>query len=232
MRIYYVLYGLFDSDFRSMFWDGPVSQPVVAHGIEGRFRHAFSLAFHFRENEGRAGFSNCVGMPMCTARGMFSTSMPRAATSVYYVCMGYGQVAIAKAKLAIEDVADGMGIARALQKNELGTVAFYTLIATVSELQKSYAAARETRGDRWADEIVEIADTDTDPQRARNRIDARRWCAAKARPDRYGDRIDVTVAQTLSVVDALAEAKRRVQPLIQDAEVIEVQALEMHDIFS
>lgn len=51
-----------------------------------------------------------------------------------------------------------------------------------------YARAREMQQDTYADEITFIADTEPDPQRARVRIDARKWHASKLAPKKYGDR--------------------------------------------
>ena len=51
--------------------------------------------------------------------------------------------------------------------------------------------AREEQADFHADEIIEIADTEPDPNKARVRIDARKWKAAKMQPKKYGDKIDL-----------------------------------------
>jgi hypothetical protein len=65
------------------------------------------------------------------------------------------------------------------------------------ELRQRYAQARHMLVERYADEIVMIADgelplTDTDeppnPQRDRLRIDARRWVMGKLNPAFWGDR--------------------------------------------
>lgn len=52
-----------------------------------------------------------------------------------------------------------------------------------------YRQAREHQADFYADQIVEIADTEDNPQKARIRIDARKWKAAKMRPHVYGDKV-------------------------------------------
>lgn len=52
-----------------------------------------------------------------------------------------------------------------------------------------YARAREERADLIADEIVTIADSEPDPNKARVRIDARKWWAAKVNPKKYGDKV-------------------------------------------
>lgn len=57
------------------------------------------------------------------------------------------------------------------------------------DLADKYARAREAQADYYADEIVQISDTEEDPNRARVRIDARKWTAGKLRPRVYGDRV-------------------------------------------
>lgn len=54
-----------------------------------------------------------------------------------------------------------------------------------------YARAREDQADFYADEIIEIADSTSDPNKARVQIDARKWKASKLQPKKYGDKIDV-----------------------------------------
>jgi hypothetical protein len=76
-----------------------------------------------------------------------------------------------------------------------------------------YARARGFQADHLADEIVHIADTEPDPQIARNRIDARKWVAAKLRPSRYGDRVEVehsgSVGQAAApVINVLIQAEK------------------------
>jgi hypothetical protein len=54
-----------------------------------------------------------------------------------------------------------------------------------------YARAREAQAEHYAEEIVQIADTEGDSAKARNRIDARKWTASKLLPKRYGDRVEL-----------------------------------------
>lgn len=89
-----------------------------------------------------------------------------------------------------ELIADGgslRGIARAnLHLPTPGT--FLNWLQQHAELQEVYVKARELQQHTLADETVEIADTDPDPARARNRIGARQWHAGKLLPKVYGDR--------------------------------------------
>jgi hypothetical protein len=69
-----------------------------------------------------------------------------------------------------------------------------------------YALAREEQASFYADEIIEIADTEQDPNRARVRIDARKWKASKMAPKAYGDKLDVTSGG--ECIDWMARAQR------------------------
>jgi len=62
-----------------------------------------------------------------------------------------------------------------------------------------YARARRAQADAFADEIVNIADTEEDPQKARVRIDARKWIAGKQRPKKYGDKVEVDHGGNITV---------------------------------
>lgn len=57
------------------------------------------------------------------------------------------------------------------------------------ELCEQYARARQLQADFYADEIIDIADTEPDPQVARIRTDVRKWHASKTSPKKYGDKI-------------------------------------------
>jgi hypothetical protein len=69
--------------------------------------------------------------------------------------------------------------------------AVYGWLRTYPAFGEAYARAREDQQDTFAAQILDIADTESDPQRARNRIDARKWHAAKTSPRKYGDKIEI-----------------------------------------
>jgi hypothetical protein len=68
----------------------------------------------------------------------------------------------------------------------------YQWLARYDEFSQMYARAREERGDMIADEVIEISDREPDPAKARVRIDARKWAAAKLNAKRYGDKFENT----------------------------------------
>ena len=76
---------------------------------------------------------------------------------------------------------------------------------------RDYARARVDQADTYADELVAIADTEPDPNRARVRVQTRQWVASRLKPQVYGDRLDLNVQGSLDLraVLAGAEARRR-----------------------
>lgn len=62
------------------------------------------------------------------------------------------------------------------------------------DFRMQYARAKAAAAERQAEEIIEIADTEPDVNRAKVRIDARKWVAAKLVPKKYGERREITGA--------------------------------------
>jgi len=53
---------------------------------------------------------------------------------------------------------------------------------------EQYTRARASQMEAYAEEIIEISDTETDVHRARLRVDTRKWLMGKLAPKKYGDR--------------------------------------------
>lgn len=65
---------------------------------------------------------------------------------------------------------------------------------------EQYTRAREAQAETLADEIVAIADEEAeDSQRQRLRVDARKWVAAKLKPKKYGDKVELEHNGNLTV---------------------------------
>jgi len=84
-----------------------------------------------------------------------------------------------------------------------------------------YSLAREVQADVLADELVDIADAAHDKDEAalaKLRIDTRKWVAAKLRPKKYGDKIDlrghigIAHEDALRALEAEEEAGARIGP--------------------
>lgn len=68
----------------------------------------------------------------------------------------------------------------------------YRWLDVYEDFREQYAHARAKQADTYADQIVMIADTADDHNKARLQIDARKWVAAKLLPKKYGERTTTT----------------------------------------
>lgn len=83
----------------------------------------------------------------------------------------------------------------------------YVWLRDDAAFSDKYARAREAQADYYADEVAQIADTEEDPNRARVRIDARKWAAAKLKPKVYGDKLDITGDLNVKLPDEQVESR-------------------------
>jgi hypothetical protein len=105
-----------------------------------------------------------------------------------------------------EEIAQGRSlrsICTAKDMPSVGTVMRWLAEDEGGELREQYARARDAQSDVIADEILMIADTEDDPQKARVRIDARKWLAGKMKPKVYGDKqtVEHQGGVSISVID-------------------------------
>ena len=71
----------------------------------------------------------------------------------------------------------------------------------------AFSRARGKQADAFADDVVHVSDTEEDPRRAKNRMDARMWAAAKLKPRQYGDTKHVQVDHTVTLTDDQLDAR-------------------------
>lgn len=71
----------------------------------------------------------------------------------------------------------------------------------------NYTRAREAQADFYADEIADIADTEPDANKARVRIDARKWAAGKLKPKVYGDKLTLDGDLNVTIPDDQLESR-------------------------
>ena len=84
-----------------------------------------------------------------------------------------------RARAVIDAVLESVSLKDALKMHDMTVGAFHHQLAQDRQLAVSYARAQEIRADVLADQALEIADTDEDSARARNRITVRQWLASK-----------------------------------------------------
>lgn len=101
-------------------------------------------------------------------------------------------------------LANGESLSRICDKESSPHVStIYRWLNSKPEFRDMYARAREDQADTLADEIIAISDeqreavtrdgTIYDPEvnRDRLRIDTRKWVAAKLKPRKYGDKLEL-----------------------------------------
>jgi len=79
-----------------------------------------------------------------------------------------------------------------------GSSAAFAWLGKHPEFAEMYARARDVQQELYAAEVITIADTEKDPAIARNRIDARKWYAAKVAPKKWGDKVDISAKLEVS----------------------------------
>ena len=133
-------------------------------------------------------------------------------------------------------IAQGEPLVRMCKEEGMPTVSsVYLWLSQYSEFSDMYAKAREDQADTLADEIQALADqmpmekTDKDGntsfdsayiQWMRLRVDARKWVAAKLKPRKYGDRVELAGDKDNPLqVNAQVEAKGLFDALLQNLEL-------------
>ena len=109
----------------------------------------------------------------------------------------------------IEQLYTTKSLKQALGNDATKSRYFYEFLAQNPDIDRLYGRAQQARAEILADEIIEIADTEDDANRARVRVDSRKWYASKMQPHKYGDRLDLNITETVSVAAALSEARKR-----------------------
>jgi len=109
--------------------------------------------------------------------------------------------------IGIEAICDQMAECKSLRviAQDAG-VGLGTLTTWLANFPEQYARARDAQAERFAEEIIQIADdgsndtyqTENGPAidhdviaRSRLRVDARKWLASKMAPKKYGDKVAV-----------------------------------------
>lgn len=89
----------------------------------------------------------------------------------------------------------GLSLVKICEPDDMpDTRSIYRWLREHEEFSQNYTRARENQADKYADEIVEIADQATDKDSAaamKVRIDARKWVSSKLKPKKYGDKLDL-----------------------------------------
>lgn len=87
-----------------------------------------------------------------------------------------------------ELMAEGVSAVRACKEAGVAMRTFYRWQREYPEFMAQVSRAREDQADTFADQMCDIAEFDEDVQRAKLKIDARKWVASRMKPKSWGDR--------------------------------------------
>ena len=92
-----------------------------------------------------------------------------------------------------------------------------------NQLRDRYTKAREDAADVLAEEIIDIADASPGVtehgvdngavNHQRLRVDARKWVAAKLKPRKYGERVDMSIEGKVTLEGLLTAAREQVRTI-------------------
>lgn len=114
------------------------------------------------------------------------------------------------ADLICERIAEGFTLRQIAEELSCTSGAISIWCAADADFAKQYARAKEAQAERFADELVEIADDGSNDwlkretgagrvevvadhehiQRSKLRVDARKWLMSKMAPKKYGEKIE------------------------------------------
>jgi hypothetical protein len=123
----------------------------------------------------------------------------------------------------LEEMAEGRPIAHILRRDARGYESSTYIDWIKKDPQRTirYENAQLLYAEKLGSEIIEIADaedTAEDVQRSKLRIDSRKWLMGVYNKRRYGDTKTIELGGSISITDALAQARSRVI----EGEVIDV----------
>jgi hypothetical protein len=132
----------------------------------------------------------------------------------------------------IETYAEGGTLCDAIDATNMRRGDFYSTLRKYPELKQKYYEVQESRADMMVDEAYSVSmDNDKHPGTARVQAEIRLKIAAAFDRKRFGEKVDMTIDQTISVGGALQAARARaLQPRrnlagVIDAEVTDIPQL-------
>lgn len=90
---------------------------------------------------------------------------------------------------------------------------FYLWRNKYPEFNQALESAETQRAQAVAEQVLDVADNEPDPQAARVRIQARQWYAGKMHRQKFGEKLDVNHEHKVSITSVMDEANARLQAL-------------------
>ncbi|NBB81691.1 MAG: hypothetical protein GVY36_19995 [Verrucomicrobia bacterium] len=88
-----------------------------------------------------------------------------------------------------ELIAEGSSASKACKSVGIPMRTYYRWRRENDEFSAQLSCARDDQADTFADQMCDIADDEEDVARAKLKIDARKWVAARMKPKSWGDKL-------------------------------------------
>ena len=102
-----------------------------------------------------------------------------------------------------ELIAEGTSASKSCRQVGVPMRTFYAWARQHGEFAAQLSRAREDQADTFADQMCDIADDEEDVARAKLKIDARKWVAARMKPKSWGDKQHIEHGANDSLSDLL-----------------------------
>lgn len=123
-----------------------------------------------------------------------------------------------RAKEIVDHISGGGHVSKLVEQGIVpNTTTLARWMREHEDFRQAVARAQEERAELWADQLIEIADLDEDPQRARVRIEARWKVIGSLLYRRYGVKQQVDINQNINVAVIQAEQLMQLSQRGRDA---------------
>lgn len=101
-------------------------------------------------------------------------------------------------------ISSGESVRSIARDNEMpaaSTIFYWLLDEDKKSFLEQYETARNTQAENMFEELLEIADVEEDTNRARLKIDTRKWYLSKVLPKKFGDKVDIEMTKKVLIED-------------------------------
>lgn len=107
------------------------------------------------------------------------------------------------------DISAGETTTNSVATHGINERTFRRRMAADPILADRLAHARKRHVERYAEDLITLADSNEDPAKVRNQINVRQWLLERMLRNAYGAKLDVTVTERIELGGALIDARKR-----------------------
>lgn len=122
-------------------------------------------------------------------------------------------------------ITEGISLATICKADEMPCPAtIYCWLRTHKEFLDNYEAAKDAQADYFVEQTLTIPDTEEDVQRARLKVDVRKWAASKYKPKKYGDKMHLAGDEKNPVAYEDVTVKSKILSMLTEEQLRQIEA--------